>query len=78
MVDIASTTARRQVHGSWGAGKLAGRLTKHGIDMDGDDEAPEAVTEDVAAQPSLPGCCSALRRSAKLRGTQRARRRELL
>ena len=49
MVDIASTNARRQVHGSWGAGKRAGRLTKHGIDMDGGDEAAEAVTEDVAA-----------------------------
>ena len=49
MVDIASTNARRQVHGSWGAGKHAGRLTKHGIDMDGGNEAPEVVTEDVAA-----------------------------
>ena len=39
----------RQVHGSWEAGKRAGRLTKHGIDMDGGDEAAEAVTEDVAA-----------------------------
>ena len=37
------------MHGSWGAGKLAGRLTKHVIDMDGGDEAVEAVTEDVAA-----------------------------
>ena len=49
MVDIASTNARRQVHGSWGAGKHAGRLTKHGIDMDGGNEAPDVVTEDVAA-----------------------------
>ena len=49
MVDIASTNARRQVHGSWGAGKHAGRLTKHGIDMDGGNESPEVVTEDVAA-----------------------------
>ena len=49
MVDIASTNARRQVHGSWGAGKHAGRLTKHGIDMDGGDEAAEAVAEEVAA-----------------------------
>ena len=49
MVDIASTTAKRQVHGSWGAGKHAGRLTKHGIDMDGGDEAAEAVAEEVAA-----------------------------
>ena len=49
MVDIASTTARRQVHGCLGADKRAGRLTKHGIDMDGGDEAAEAVAEEVAA-----------------------------
>ena len=29
--------------------KRAGRLTKHSIDMDGSDEAAEAVTEEVAA-----------------------------
>ena len=37
------------MHGCLGADKRAGRLTKHGIDMDGGDEAAEAVTEDVAA-----------------------------
>ena len=45
----------RQVHGSWEAGKRAGRLTKHGIDMDGGNEAPEVVTEDVAAHSIYPG-----------------------
>ena len=37
------------MHGCLGADKRAGRLTKHGIDMDGGDEAVEAVTEEVAA-----------------------------
>ena len=37
------------MHGCWGADKRAGRLTKHGIDMDGGDEAAEAVAEEVAA-----------------------------
>ena len=37
------------MHGCLGADKRAGRLTKHGIDMDGGDEAAEAVAEEVAA-----------------------------
>ena len=36
------------MHGCLGADKRAGRLTKHGIDMDGGDEAAEAVAEEVA------------------------------
>ena len=31
------------------------RLTKHGIDMGGGDEAAEAVTKEVAAAPLYPG-----------------------
>ena len=37
------------MHGCLGADKRAGRITKHGIDMDGGDEAAEAVAEEVAA-----------------------------
>ena len=75
MVDIASTNARRQVHGSWGAGKHAGRLTKHGIDMDGGNEAPEVVTEDVAAHSTRVLLSTATQRQLT---EHRAPRRELL
>ena len=76
MVDIASTNAIRQVHGSWGAGyKHAGRLTKHGIDMDGGNEAPEVVTEDVAAHSTRVLLSTATQRQLT---EHRAPRRELL
>ena len=69
MVDIASTNARRQVHGSWGAGKHAGRLTKHGIDMDGGNESPEVVTEDVAAHSTRAPLSNETQRQLTLRNT---------
>ena len=75
MVDIASTNARRQVHGSWGAGKHAGRLTKHGIDMDGGNESPEVVTEDVAAHSTRVLLSTATQRQL---AEHRAPRGELL
>ena len=58
------------MHGCLGADKRAGRLTKHGIDMDGGDEAAEAVAEVKRLLPTLPGHLSALRRSANLRNTK--------
>ena len=63
------------MHGSWGAGKRAGRLTKHGIDMDGGNEAPEAVTEDVAAHSTRVLLSTATQRQL---AEHRAPRRELL
>ena len=57
------------MHGSWGAGKRAGRLTKHGIDMDGGNESPEVVTEDVAAHSTRVLLSTATQRD-NLRNTE--------
>ena len=63
------------MHGSWGAGRHAGRLTKHGIDMDGGNEAPEAVTENVAAHSTRVLLSTATQRQLT---EHRAPRHELL
>ena len=63
------------MHGSWKAGKLAGRLTKHVIDMDGGDEAVEAVTEDVAAHSTRVSLSTETQRQL---AEHRAPRRDLL
>ena len=63
------------MHGCLGADKRAGRLTKHGIDMDGGDEAAEAVTEDVAAHSTRVSLSTETQRQLT---EHRAPRRELL
>ena len=63
------------MHGCLGADKRAGRLTKHGIDMDGGDEAAEAVAEEVAAHSTRAPLSTETQRQLT---EHKAPRRELL
>ena len=63
------------MHGCWGANKRAGRRIKHGIDMDGRDEAAEAVAEEVPAHSTRVSLSTETQRQLT---EHRAPRRELL